>query len=543
MPPSSTAPESAAPESATRNDTIPPDRGSRLGAVLARPWLRSLAVVAAGAISAAALPPVGAIPALFGVAVLAWAVLVAPTGRGAALAGWLWGFGYHVAGLYWIANALLVDGARHGWLVPFAVAGLPAVFALYSAAAAWTARRLARNGVAAWLALAGCLAAAEWLRGHLFTGFPWNLPAYVWDPVPALLQAASLIGAYGLSLVTLLAAAVPALWFDPAAGRRHRLAATAACVLLLGSLGAWGWARVPAGPAPVVDDVVLRLVQGNVPQRDKWNPTLKPRHVLRYLSLSAAGAAPTVRADGVAPGATPTLVLWPETAVAYLIGPATPLTGLVGAVPAHGTLLFGAAREDAEGRVYNSVVALAPDGTVRWTYDKAHLVPFGEYVPLRSLLPIDPIVQGSRDFSPGSGAQTLDLPGAPAVSPLVCYEVIFPGAVAAGARRPGWLLNLTNDAWYGRSSGPYQHLAITRMRAVEEGLAVVRAANTGISTVVDPYGRTLAMLGLGETGSLDAPLPRALPPTVYSRFGDLGLLVLVAFLLLATRVKGIWQSE
>ncbi|MEQ9334200.1 apolipoprotein N-acyltransferase [Thalassobaculum sp.] len=516
---------------------------SRLAAILARPWPRAFAVLLAGALSAAALPPVGAIPALFGVAVLAWAVRVAPTARGAALAGWLWGFGYHVAGLYWIANALLVDGARHGWLVPFAVAGLPAVFALYVAAAAWAARRLARTGVAAWLALAGCLAAAEWLRGHLFTGFPWNLPAYVWDPVPALLQPAALLGAYGLSLVTLLAAAAPALWLDPATGRRGRLAAAAACLLLLGGLGAWGWARIPAGPAPAVDGVVLRVVQGNVPQRDKWNPTLKPRHVLRYLSLSAAGAAPTVRAAGVAPGAAPTLVVWPETAVAYLIGPETPLTGLAGAVPAGGSLLFGAAREDAEGRVYNSVLALAADGTLRWAYDKAHLVPFGEYVPLRTVLPLDPIVQGSRDFTPGSGPATLDLPGLPPVSPLVCYEAIFPGAVANPARRPGWLLNPTNDAWYGRSSGPYQHLAITRMRAVEEGLPVVRAANTGISFVADPYGRTLARLGLGETGSLDAPLSRALPPTVYSRIGDLGFLLLVGILLAATRIGRIRGDE
>lgn len=517
-------------------------RGSRIGAVLARPRARALAVVAAGALSAAALPPVGAIPALFGVAVLAWAVRVAETGRGAAAAGWLWGFGFHVAGLYWIANALLVDGARHGWLVPFAVAGLPAVFACYTAAAAWAARRLARDGVAVWLALAGCLAVAEWLRGHLFTGFPWNLPASVWDPVPALLQPAALVGAYGLSLATLLAAAMPALWLDPAVGRRGRLAAAAACVLLLGGLGAWGAARIPAGPAPTVDGVVLRVVQGNVPQRDKWNPTLKPRHVLRYLSLSAAGAAPTVRAAGVAEGAVPTLVVWPETAVAYLIGPDTPLTGLAGAVPADGTLLFGAPREDAEGRVYNSVLAMAADGSTRWAFDKAHLVPFGEYVPLRRLLPIDPIVQSARDFTPGPGLKTLALPGVPAVSPLVCYEAIFPGAVA-GAGRPGWLLNLTNDAWYGRSSGPYQHLASTRMRAIEEGLPIVRAANTGISMVADPYGRILARLELGETGSLDAPLPRALDPTPYARFGDAVFWALAAVLLACARIGRIRDSE
>lgn len=521
------------------NSVAPSGLIAGLGGSLARRAPRAALVAAAGAAGAAALPPVGIIPALFSVAVLAWAVRTAGSGRGAAVAGWLWGFGFHVAGLYWIANALLVDGARHAWLIPFAVAGLPALLGLFTAAAAWTARRLARDGVAGWLALAGCLAAAEWLRGHLLTGFPWNLPAYVWDPVPAMLQPAALFGAYGLSLVTLLAAAAPALWVDPAAGRRGRLAATAACAALLGGLGLWGWMRLPAGPAPAVEGVVVRVVQGNIDQRDKWNPTLKPRHVLRYLSLSAAGAAPSVRADGVAPGAAPTVVVWPETAIAYLVGDDTPLTGLAGAVPEGGNLLFGVVRT-AGGRVYNSVLALAGDGTTRWAYDKAHLVPFGEYVPLRGILPLEPIVQGARDFTPGPGLMTLPVAGAPPVSPLVCYEAIFPGAAVgrgAGGERPGWLLNLTNDAWYGRSSGPYQHQAITRMRAVEEGLPIVRAANTGISYVADPYGRTLGELGLGTAGSLDAPLPRALEPTPYSRAGDAIFLLSVALLLLGARIR------
>lgn len=514
----------------------PSSLASRLTTVLAGTGPRAGAVLLSGAVAAAALPPVGAIPAIFSVAVLVWAVRVADTPRGAALAGWLWGFGFHVAGLYWIANALLVDGERHAWLIPFAVAGLPALLGLFTAAAAWAGRRLARDGVAGWLALVGTLAVAEWLRGHVLTGFPWNLSAYIWDPVPAMLQPAALVGAYGLSLTTLLAAAVPALWFDSGAGRRGRIAATAGSLALLLGLGAWGYSRIPDGPAPTMDGVVVRVVQGNVDQRDKWQAALKPRHMLRYLSMSAPGSPPTVRADGLGDGATPTVTVWPETAVAYVVGPNTPLTGLADAIPPGGTLLFGAPREQ-DGRIYNSVLALTGDGTaLNWAYDKAHLVPFGEYVPLRAVLPIEPLVQGARDFTPGSGLRTLELPGAPPVSPLVCYEAIFPGQVTEPDQRPGWLLNLTNDSWYGRSSGPYQHQAITRMRAVEEGLPIVRAANTGISFVADPYGRTLAELGLGVAGSLDAPLPRALAPTVYSRAGDTIFLVVVAALLAATGI-------
>jgi len=510
-------------------------RSSR--AALDRPSVRAGLVLLAGAVSAAAFPPIGIVPALFGVAVLAWAVRVAGSGRSAALAGWLWGFGFHVAGLYWISNALLVDGARHGWLVPFAAAGLPAVLALFTAAAAWAARRLARDGVAGWLALIGTLSAAEWLRGHVLTGFPWNLPAYVWDPVPALLQPAALIGAYGLSLATLLVAAAPALWADPAVARRGRIVVTGSVVALLAGLGLWGHLRLPDGPAPVVDGVVVRVVQGNVPQRDKWNPTLKPRHMLRYFSMSAPQTPPTVRADGLADGTAPTLVVWPETAVAHVVGydPGL-LAALRRAVPPGGTLLFGAPRAEGEA-IYNSVLALADDGALRWSFDKAHLVPFGEYVPLRGVLPLGRIVEGSRDFDRGPGLQTLELPGAPPVSPLVCYEVIFPGAVARRDNRPGWLLNLTNDAWYGRSTGPYQHRAIARMRAIEEGLPLVRAANTGISFVADPYGRILAELPLEETGSLDAPLPRALPPTAYSRAGDAVFLAVVALLLITARMR------
>lgn len=501
--------------------------------------LRPLALAAAGALTALAFAPVDLTPALFAMAGLLLGVRSATTALRAALAGWLFAFGFHVAGLYWISNALTVNGDQHLWLIPFAAAGLPAFLALFTAAAAGLAKALVRrfdpngankrSGLGEWLLLAALLGLAEWLRGHVLTGFPWNLPAYAWDGVPAMLQAASVVGAYGLSLLTLIAATAPALLIDRSVPRRDR--ALAVVLVTAGTLavGVWGGDRLARAEPGLREDVIVRIVQGNVPQRDKWNPALRPGHIRRYLELSAAARPPTRRVAGLPRGARPTLVVWPETAVAFLIDDdSEAFAALAEVVPTGGALIFGAPRisrvglrDGSEARVHNSVLTIGPGGDVRWVFDKHHLVPFGEYVPFRELLPVDRIVPGSRDFTPGPGLTTLSAPGVPPVSPLVCYEVIFPGdVVAARGPRPEWLLNLTNDAWYGRSSGPYQHLAIARMRAIEEGLPLVRAANTGVSAVVDAYGRVLARLELGRTGTIDSPLPMALQKTAYSTYGD-----------------------
>jgi len=517
--------------------------------------IRLLVVLASGAVAAAALPPLDIVPGLFGLAGLAWGVRLAETGRGAALAGWVWAFGYHVAGLYWISNALFVNGTQHAWLTPFAIAGLPALLGLFTAAGCWASRAATngitglvarhrglsqpiRDGVCGWLLLVVCVSLTEWLRGHVLTGFPWNLPGYGWDSVPAMLQVSSVIGIYGLTLLTLLGGTAPALLIDRATSRRSVAVALVAVTGLLLAVGVWGGDRLATENASPEPGVVVRVVQGNVPQRDKWNPLLRPTHLRRYLDLSVGGRAATVRTPGLRFGATPTVVVWPETAVAHLLSAEKGGLEQLGAVlPEDGTLIFGAPRvgerpdPDSPPPVYNSVFAVDRAGAVQWVFDKAHLVPFGEYVPFRGILPIEPVVQGKRDFSAGPGPLSLPVAGAPAVSPLVCYEAIFPGKVVnAEGDRPGWLLNLTNDAWFGQSAGPYQHLAISRLRAVEEGIPMIRAANTGVSAVIDPYGRILARLELLRTGTIDAWLPQALKQTPYAMFGDLFYFLVCALL-------------
>jgi apolipoprotein N-acyltransferase len=497
-------------------------------------WRRLALAAGLGALSAAALPPVYLVPLLVPAFVaLAWMLDGTATRQGAFWLGWAFGLGQFAAGLYWIGIAFFVDAEKHAWMMPIAVLGLSAGLAIFPGLAALAARALpvgwGARTAAAWpraLALAAAWCALEWLRGAILTGFPWNLMGSVWSFHPAPQQAAALAGGWGLSLVTVLAAALPAAlgWARGRAAWTPVLAAA----LLVATLAGGGALRLAAAPGPgeaVVEGVALRLVQPGIPQHLKWRDDLRRQHVRDQVRLSR-GAGFDSR----------THVIWPETAVPFFLprqgGPEL-RRALASAAPADGALITGAPRvtqgPDGQQRLHNGLIALGPDGQTLASFDKFHLVPFGEYVPLRNWLPVDKITPGRVDFSPGPGPRNLEVPGVPAFSPLICYEAIFPREVVRPGTRPGWLLNVTNDAWFGRSSGPYQHLASARLRAVERGLPLVRAANTGISVIVDPWGRTLRRLGLGETGVLDGPLPRALAqPTPYSRIGDWGFAALLA---------------
>ena len=487
-------------------------------------WRADVAMLATGALCAAALPPVYAIPVLlFGIPALLAALGNTAGFWGAFRRGWWFGFGLNLVGLYWITEAILIEAARFWWLVPLAVPALAAVMAVFVGATSALAR-LARPGWRRVFALAGAWTLADLARQFIATGFPWNPMGSVWEmpgwPGDTMIQPAAAIGVHGLTLLTLLLAAVPIL------GWRWRGAA-------LGSLALWagaGTLRLERMPADDPGAPHVVVVQGNVPQGQKWDRTLVESIFGRYLALSADG----LRQAG--PG--PAMVLWPETASPFQLETDASAREAITAVTGSAVALIGAVRFGRDGRPRNSLFALTAGGATSRTFDKWHLVPFGEYQP--DWLPLGVQLVPGGGFAPGPGPVTLSPPGFPPVGPLICYEAIFSGQVVDRGNRPAWMANVTNDAWFGNSTGPRQHLAAARMRAVEEGLPLIRAANTGISAIFDAYGHEISRLGMGQTGVLVAPLPRALPPTPFGRFGlpIPGLLALFALVvgLLRSRV-------
>lgn len=489
-----------------------------------------------GALGALALPPFFLLPLLIPAFSGLYALIrSAPSPRRAFADGWWFGFGHFVAGLYWICLSLFVEPERFAWLLPFALFGLPALFALYPALAALVAQRFAMRGIAGILVFVNAWAAAEYLRGHLFTGFPWNLAGYAWTMSAATMQPAAVLGIYGLTWLTVLAASIPALWMEIDQKRAGRtVLAVWACLAVAMALGAWRLHLADQRPeeARFVPEVRLRIVQANIAQHHKWDPALQMDGLKRHIQLSVSEGADAV-----------THVIWPETAVPFALGTEREheLTSLLKHAVAHdGLLITGAMRSQRKGmdwRIWNSVVAIGGDGRILNAYDKAKLVPFGEFLPFRRLAPewITPV--GTTDFSRGEGAMAMEVPGLPSFRPLICYEGIFPEEVRPPAPpRPRWLLNVTNDAWFGISSGPYQHFQMERMRTVEQGIPLVRAANTGISGVVDAYGQVLASLSLNHTGVLDSLLPApAETPPPYARYGDYLFLLLVYASLILSR--------
>jgi apolipoprotein N-acyltransferase len=479
-----------------------------------------------GAVSALALPPVHALPVLLlALPALLRLVGTAATWRGARALGLAFGWGHHAAGVYWVTHALFTDIAKWWWLVPLAAPGLALPLAGFAAlpvlAAFFTPPGWRRVAV-----FSGAWVLAEMLRGWAFTGFPWNLLGSAWAFHALPLQPAAVIGVHGLSLLTVALACLPLLRW------RWRLGGVAVLVLWIG-FGAWRLLQ----PEPEAQPLRVALVQGNVAQEVKWAEDQRLPIFRRYLDLTAEALA---RETG------PVAVVWPETASPFLLADDAAARRLAAEALRPGALLLaGSMRGEwrADGRlarVFNSLVAVDDAGAVLGVYDKHHLVPFGEYMPLGGLLPIRMVV-GGMDFSAGPGPATLVLPGLPAFSPLICYEVIFPGRVAARPR-PAWLLNVTNDAWFGISAGPYQHLASARLRAVEEGLPLFRAAQTGISVAYDSRGRELARLGLGEIGTISVHLPGSWPGTWFQQLG-LATPGMLALLMIFSGLAGSWGSS
>jgi len=487
---------------------------------LARAGWPALAVAfAAGAVSALAFEPLNFFPALL----LGYAALVllldgaaqsSKPVRCAAGLGWAFFFGQFLIGLHWIVYPFMVDPDNHLWQMPLAIF-LPAGLGLFGALGAAVAIYFWQDGPGRLFVFAVCFTATEWLRGHVLTGFPWNLSAYGWGASLAVLQSASLIGAYGLSFLTfLLGASLAEL-----GSRRWR---TPIAMLLL-FVAVWGFGvwRLAASPLRDVPGVSLRLVQPNPPQPEKYAPRLLLRNWQRLVELSAG------------PG-RPTHIIWPEAATGFPVARSAGALEQIGLFTARGqTLITGSDRVLSDsGRIvaYNSLYLFGPGGAPPLVYDKFHLVPFGEYVPFARVLNRLGISQFTvgEGFSTGDHPHLLAVPGAPAVSPLICYEVIFPHAVTdPAAPRPGWLVNITDDAWFGPWAGPRQHLLIAQVRAIEEALAIARAANTGISAVIDGNGRLRAQLGLNRMGVVDAPLPASLAQPLYTQIGDWGAFLLI----------------
>jgi apolipoprotein N-acyltransferase len=515
--------------------------------VLSWGWRRALVAFSAGAVSVLGLAPFDAWPVLFlTFPLLVWLVDGAAAGRfgglpSAMVAGWWFGFGYHLAGLYWIGYAFLVDAKVFGWLLPFAVTALPAGMACYTALGLALARLLWTRGPLRIVALALALTAAEWLRGHLFTGFPWNVYGYALTGPLVLAQGAALIGIWGLTFIAVVIFASPAVLADDRPETRRPWLPLALAVILLVALASYGAMRLNRTPTAFVDGVRLRLMQPNLQQDEKFNYSAKQRVMARYLDLSDRSTGP--QSAGVR---DVTHLIWPESAFPFLLTREPEALAQIAALLPEGTVLITGAVRAPElppgqpiERAYNSIYVIDHDGSILSVYDKIHLVPFGEFLPFQEFLEKLGLMQLTKlpgGFIPGERRRAMSVPKAPRMLPFICYEVIFPGETMPSAERPGWMINLTNDGWFGVSTGPYQHLQQARLRSIEQGLPLVRAANTGVSAVIDPLGRVIKSLPLGIEGVMDAPLPRRIDPPFYARTGDIGVaLVFGAALIIIVR--------
>ena len=497
------------------------------------------------------MPPFGFFPALIvSLSVALWLVdgsaeHSGASARGASLraaffGGWWWGFGYFLAGLWWLGAAFLVDADRYAWAMPLGVVALPAALALFFGVGFALARFIWPYGPLRVLALALGLSVGEWLRAVVFTGFPWNELGLSLAQSLELAQSASVVGLHGLTLLAIAIATAPATLADEPGPARW--APTVLAALALGALAAFGFYRL-AQPSPPPDtSVKLRLLQTNISQGADFAPDKGAEILGRYLTLSDRATTP--EHSGVADA---TLLVWPESAFPFLLArDAGALARISEFLRGGATLATGAASAEfgagkTPRRFFNSILLLDRSGLRPERYDKRHLVPFGEYLPFEALVRrtgLTEFVQFPGGFSPGSGSNVLSVPGAPDALAMICYEAIFPnewgGARSGDAARAKWILNVTDDAWFGATPGPLQHFDLSKLRSIEWGLPLVRSANGGYSGIVDAKGRVIASASLGAETVIDGVLPGALEPTLAARWGSgpfaIGLMAILALL-------------
>lgn len=497
--------------------------------LLASGWQRRAIALAAGAFCALALPPFYLWPILFlSLPVLIWLLdgLYEVRGNSGKLSfkaafgtGWWFGLGYFMASLWWISAAFLVDGERFAWMIPFALVGMGAGLGLFTGLAVAIATRFWSDKSSRIMPFALALSAAEILRGHILTGFPWNAIGYAISDNIYLLQSASVFGIYGLNLLVLFICAAPAVLADER-GTRSRRPVLFVASLCLGAMFCFGIWRIEVAEKPELTNTDIRIIQPAIPQDQKWLPQNRDWVFNSYLSLTSSALGSQARLDAER------LVIWPESSLPFLLQQ-TPeaFVAISSALNGTGNLAVGAIRQEiSEGapRYFNSIYLMNGQGVIQDAYDKVHLVPFGEYLPFEDLLSgigLRKLVDAPGAFTAGHSRRLMTLPSGLSLLPLICYEAIFPGMAASEDGRPDFLLNVTNDAWFGDTPGPYQHLAQARMRAVEQGLPLVRAANTGVSALIDPHGVTLGQLPLMNRGVLDLPLTSSEDLTIFVQFG------------------------
>ena len=495
-------------------------------------WRAMVLAALLGAVASFAMPPYSCLAMLFFAGILfLWLLLAAKNKKQAAMLGFCFGFGFFAVGLAWVNNAILLFAPHLSFLTPFVIVAFGIWGGSFVALAAPVAFCFRNNKWAFMLSFAAAFMVMEWVRSGLWTGFPWNLTALAWDKSDYVMQSLALFGSYGLGLVTWILIGI--LTLVPFIKKKaDAVAVLAAFGIVVGGLYGYGFTRLASAEKELDDGITVRLVQPNVKSQLTWDRKVAEENFSDLIALTKDG----LEGNGV------THVIWGETASPFPLYDGSPaVEKIMKELPFYLTIISGTVRRDEKG-VYNSAVVINSQGKIIGTYDKSHLVPFGEYVPLRGILPLEKFTPGMSDFTAGKGPSLIEIPYAGNISMLICYEAIFPAAAKKEGTKPDWLLNLTYDGWYGASAGPYQHFAAARMRAIEEGLPLVRVASTGISGVIDPYGEVVESLPLDTRGVLDIRLPIAIESgTLYGDFGNaipLGLaFAVLLFSLLLCNVK------
>jgi len=477
---------------------------------------RALLAILAGALGALALPPFGFFAALFiSFTLLVWLMDGSaghPDGSfvgrlwSSFFIGWLFGFGYFVAGLWWLGNALLLEADEFAWALPLAILGLPACLAIFYGVATMLARILWSDGIGRIAMLAASFGVVEWLRGFVATGFPWNAIGYGAMPIPIMMQSAHIIGLYGVSALAVFVFSAPAL-----VGTRKGagLGLSLALTLFAAHLGYGAYCLMQPDPPPMTDGKVIRLVQPVIDQSQKLEDGDRVAVFEEHLKLTALPPKPGEK--------RPDVIIWPETAVPFILTQNQDALARIADVLQDGQVLItGAVREEEAGvgappRYYNSVYVIDDNGQIIGASDKVHLTPFGEYVPYESVLRrfgIDNLISLPGGFTAASSRSLLTLPAGLTLYPLICYEIIFPDEMTPDLLKADAILNITNDAWFGVSPGPFQHFLQARIRAVENGIPLIRDANNGISAFVDARGRVVSGIDFNQKGVIDSTLTR-----------------------------------